>query len=269
VFPVAGAIVETVWPRLKGGVAFYGIMISFLDVGIFDPWQKSVRKLAARIQEAFDCSVLDLPWNELKVGGRPEDEDVHAASLNHRGGSEDEGLKNWYPVAVGELPLPLGRIICQRANLRWDAALRRRYRSWLAGILIACCVIISCLGLRSGFSLEQLTLGVLAPLSPLLLWGVREFQRHGEAADLSDRLREKSIGIWKTAINRPIPEEDLKALSRQLQDEIYDRRVNAPVIFNWVYNCLRESGEEQMNVAASELVREAKEHCLERSSSTL
>jgi len=258
--PVAGMIAEVAWPQLKGGVAFYGVVVSVLDVAVLDPWQKGMRYLAAKIQEAFDCSVLDLPWNDFKVGSRPEGEDVQAASSARRGNAEDEGLQNWYPVIVAEVPLSLGRIICQRSNLRWDAALRRRYRTWLAGMLILFGVIVSYLGLHTGFSLEQLTLGVLAPISPMLLWGIREFQRHGEAASLSDRLREKSVAMWTAALNRKMSEEELKARARQLQDEIYDRRSNAPMIFNWVYNRLRDAGEEQMNVAASELVTEAKSH---------
>src|SRR6266550_1909209 len=61
VFPVVGTVSELVWPQLKGGLAFYGILISILDVALIEPWQRRIRSIAAKIQESFDCSVLDLP----------------------------------------------------------------------------------------------------------------------------------------------------------------------------------------------------------------
>ena len=122
--PVVGTMAELLWPRIKGGLAFYGIAISVLDVAMLEPWQKRIRTLGAKIQELFDCSVLGLPWNDIGVGNRPEAEDVHAAAVAYRGGKEDLKLKDWYPTAVADVPLSLGRIICQRTNLRWDSVLR-------------------------------------------------------------------------------------------------------------------------------------------------
>jgi hypothetical protein len=257
--PVAGAVAGLWWPKVLGGVlAFYGIVISVLDVSVLERWQARLRKRAAIIQESFDCSVLGLPWDEMRVGPRPEEEDVHQASSAHRGGKEDVSLVNWYPTAVAEVPPSLGRVICQRANLRWDAQLRRRYRAWLAVALLALGAVVSIIGFRQGASLEQLTLSVLAPIAPMLLWGIREFQKHGEAAETSDRLRERITTVWTTALQKGFSEQELDLFSRQLQGEIYNRRLTAPMIFSWVYWLLRSSGEEQMNVAAGELVKEAK-----------
>ncbi len=148
----------------------------------------------------------------------------------------------------------------QGINLRWETALRRRYRAWLAAIIAALGLVISYVGLRGGFTLEQLTVGVLAPIAPMLLWGIREFQKHGESADTSDRLRGKGMLLWAAGLERQLPEGELIVRSRQLQSEIYDWRVNSPIIFDRIYRWLRASGEEQMNVAASELVRDAKTH---------
>lgn len=138
--------------------------------------------------------------------------------------------------------------------------LRRRYRTWLAGILLTAGLVISYLGLRNNFRLEQLTLTVLAPIAPMILWGIREFQGNGDAADVSDRLREKSRELWAAAIDGKLSDEVLRARARPLQSEIYARRVDAPLIFHWVYRLLRTAGEEHMNVAANELVREARAH---------
>ncbi|HZI57620.1 MAG TPA: S-4TM family putative pore-forming effector [Verrucomicrobiae bacterium] len=258
VFPVAGAIAELFWPSLKGGLAFYGIAISVLDIAVLEPLQKKMRTVAAKIQELFDCNVLNLGWDDIGVGYRPDEEDIHAASSAHRGGKEDPQLKDWYPTAVVDLPLSLGRIVCQRTNLRWDAALRRRYRTWLACILLILGATVAFIGFRNGASLEQLTVGVLAPIFPMFLWGIRQFQEQGEAADTSDLLREKSSMLWTAAIEKQLSDEELSVRSRQLQNAIFSRRSTAPMIFDWIYKLLRRSEEERMNVAAAEFVRQAK-----------
>lgn len=258
--PVAGTVGVLFWPRLKGSLAFYSVLISLIDLAVLEPWQKSFQVKAAKIQEAFDCSILDLPWADVRVGSRAEGEDIHSASAAYLKGRDDESLRNWYPAAAGDVPLSLGRIVCQRANLRWDAHLRRRYRTWLAAILLILGIGIAAIGLQNGVSLEQLTLGVLAPISPVFLWGIREFRKQGEAADTSDRLRAHIMALWKEAMERRLSTDELRAASRELQDEIYTRRASAPIIFDWIYWLMRESGEEEMNVAAAELVRDAKDH---------
>lgn len=41
-------------------------------------------------------------------------------------------------------------------------------------------------------------------------------------------------------------EDQMRELSRRIQDEICDQRKNNPLIFNWFYNYLRPSHEVQM-----------------------
>lgn len=260
VLPVAGAVAVAFRPELKGSVAFYSLLISFIDLAVLEPWQKSLQTKAAKVQEAFDCSVLDLPWADVRVGSPPEEEDIHSASNAHLGGENDDTLRDWYPAAAGDVPSPLARIICQRANLRWDADLRRRYRNWLAGILLVVGIAILATGLHGGFNVEQLTLRVLAPLSPVLFWGIRECRKQGEAAATSDRLRSHVMSLWAAAMERKLSDEELRAAARELQSEIYRRRATAPVIFDRIYNWMRTSEEEEMNVAAAELVRDARRH---------
>jgi hypothetical protein len=61
-------------PELKGFAAVWGALVSFSDVLWLTPWQKRLRERAARIQEAFDCDVLQLPWNDIKTGKPPDPE---------------------------------------------------------------------------------------------------------------------------------------------------------------------------------------------------
>src|SRR6187549_3528004 len=65
---VGSALLVLSDPTLKSFVAFWGISVALLDLLILTPWQKRLREVAARIQETFDCDVLKLTWNEIKVG---------------------------------------------------------------------------------------------------------------------------------------------------------------------------------------------------------
>ncbi|MFL6261417.1 MAG: S-4TM family putative pore-forming effector [Thermoanaerobaculia bacterium] len=262
--PALGALFVIYRPEWKATLAFYGISIAILDSVVLEPLHKRLRRRAAKIQEAFDCYVLELPWDKTHIGSPVEEEDIHSASTAHHRGRPDDQLLNWYPAAIAEIRLPLGRIICQRANLRWDADLRRRCRFALASLLFILSIGISWAGLQGGTTLELLTLGVLAPLAPILLWGIREFQKHGEAAETTERLREKSNDLWKKALEEKLSDTDLLSQSRQLQSEIYDRRSSAPMIFDWIYKLLRSRLEDQMSVAAEELVSQAKSSSVSR-----
>ena len=48
--------------------------MAILDPALFNLWQQSLKQQAAKIQELFDCDVLQLEWRELKVGRRPDAE---------------------------------------------------------------------------------------------------------------------------------------------------------------------------------------------------
>lgn len=148
--------------------ALSGIIITGL-LSFFDYRQQSLKGKAAKIQELFDCKVLEMEWREFMIGSRLEIETVEKYASKHR--RRDPSyfkLKNWYSENVGELPLHLGRIVCQRSNCWWDAQLRRRYTKWVISSVIVLTVIVAYIGFIDGFSSEKLILTVINPLMPLL-----------------------------------------------------------------------------------------------------
>ena len=125
---VVWSFVERWFPMLKVYAALYGMTAVLLDIAVFTPLQNSLKQKAAGIQELFDCYVLDLPWQEIKAGRRPDAELVAEFSRLPSGVDYSSmKLLDWYPAESGTVPLFLGRLICQRANCWWDAKLRRRY----------------------------------------------------------------------------------------------------------------------------------------------
>lgn len=114
---VASAFLGIAYPSLKGYIALWGFFVVLGDLFWLTPWQKRLRDSAARVQEAFDCDVLSLPWNDLKAGKRPDPELVKEQAEKYaKWTSKMPSLKNWYSAEVADLPPHVGRIVCQRSN---------------------------------------------------------------------------------------------------------------------------------------------------------
>src|SRR4051812_5638588 len=56
-FPEVGA--------LKGAAAAWGALLTVLDIAYFSNKVVELRERAAKVQELFDCDVLELEWRDL------------------------------------------------------------------------------------------------------------------------------------------------------------------------------------------------------------
>lgn len=246
-------------PELKPGAAAWGVAVTLIDQFLLTPWQRSIRDKAAKVQELFDCDVLQLEWRELKVGRRPDAEAIMESSSKFKcKDPECSTLRDWYPPGVGVLPMHLARLVCQRCNCWWDAKLRRRYAAYMVGLAVALTALVFTLGLVGGLTVSKFFLAVLAPLMPVYTLVMRQYGEHKQSAAALDRLKEHAEKLWDRALAGSLTPEALAVESRSLQDEIYERRRSSPLIFDWVYRRLRDSQEEQMNKGAGELVEQAR-----------
>jgi hypothetical protein len=178
-------------PALGPYAALWGIVITLLDSVALDPWQKSLKERAARIQELFDCDVLELPWPELK-SRRPEAELIAEHSSRYRRTDpEYKSIHDWYAPVVKGLPIHLGRLVCQRSSCWWDAKLRRRYAVWVLSALGVFSTLIIVLSLLGDASLQTFILTGITPLMPAIMLATKQFTEHNESATRADR----SIGL--------------------------------------------------------------------------
>lgn len=255
---IAGAVFVLLRPEFKVYVASWGLLVALCDLFLLTPWQKSLRGKAARIQEAFDCDVLGLKWNDLKAGKHPDPELVKAQSTKYEKWADTmPTLKNWYSPRADELPLHIGRIICQRTNCWWDSTQRRHYAAWLVGIVALIFVVVCGLALSGGAALEALLLKGILPLAPALLIALRQFTEQRDAADRLDKLKDHCGTIWKAALSGK-SKYALTDMSRNLQDEIFENRRKAPPVLDFIFKRLRNEYEASMNHAAEHYVSEAK-----------
>jgi len=254
---IAWSILGAIFPPFVVYAALWGITATFLDLLVFSRLQKSVQEKAAKIQQIFDCEVLQFDWAKLNCGIRIEPEAIVDASNKYKRKNPNySGLRDWYPISVCQLPLHQARIVCQRSNIWWDAKLRRRYSKWIIIILITLTIIVFLISLVGGISLEKFLLAVIAPLAPAFVLCLRQYTEHNEAAARLDRLQENAEKILEKTISKKLTDLDIEIESYSLQTEIYDNRRRSPSILDWFYSRLRRKHEEQMNKGAESLVKE-------------
>lgn len=253
------AVLALLCPFAKGYVALWGVLVVLCDVFWLSPWQKRLRSSAAGVQELFDCDVLSLPWNDLKVGKRPDPELVKEQSEKYSTwANKMPPLNDWYPPEAGELPLHIGRIVCQRANCWWDSKQRRRYATSVIAIVFVVFVVVLILAMGNKLTVEDFVVKVLAPLAPALLLGIRQYFDHIEAAARLDKLKDHSEKLWSEALSGKKSPTYLTTAARGLQDEIIEGRRRSPLVFDAIFKLLRHDYDAQMNHGAAELVAEAK-----------
>lgn len=248
------------WPVLRPYAALWGIVVTLLDLSVLDRYQESLKEKAAKIQELFDCDVLELEWSKLKTGQRPDAELIaEQSSLYRRTDPEYKALRDWYAPAVGKLPIHLARLVCQRASCWWDAKLRRRYAISVLIVLGVFSVLIITLSLQQRATLENFILVGITPLMPAIALAIRQFYEHNDAAAGAVKLKEYTENIWGEALKNRISSEELATRSRQFQDELFEHRRRSSLIFDWIYQFLRDKHENLMNKGAEAQVKEALE----------
>ncbi len=163
-------------------------------------------------------------------------------------------LENWYPESVRSLPLYLGRMVCQRSNCWWDSKQRRHYAGWILFVVIVAFVAVFFLALRGGLTVGDFVLQVAVPLSPVLLFGLRQFCDQRDSANRLDKLKAHAEGVWKKALEDG--EAGALAEARNLQDEIFENRKKAPPVLDRLFKRLRNAYEGQMNHSSEHYVAE-------------
>jgi hypothetical protein len=248
-------------PDLKVFAAFWGTLMTLADFFVFTPWQQSLKDKAARIQEQFDCDVLELQWQDITVGQRPSAETVAEWGTLQPGESyADFKLPGWYPKDVEPLSIELGRAICQRTNCWWDSRLRRRYAAWVVAVVIALLLVGIALGIALKTPLDTFFLGFLLPFMPAFSLGVRQFTEQRQAADRLEKLKLQVEKQWDQLLSGKATLEAVTECARRVQDVIFEQRRKNPVIFDRFYFWLRDDHEAIMHSNAKSLVAAAEEH---------
>lgn len=254
--PLLGILFGAEFPVVRPYLGFASIALLLLDVAVLSPKQRASSKAGAKVQEQFDTEVLKLDWNKLVAGSRVDPEELRAIASDPMSDKEKRGLEDWYEGAISRLPLPVGRLLCQRTNVVYDLRVRRVYSGALFLIATLLFVVLLAVGIYQGLKVDQLIISVGLPVLPLVSFVLREYRKQEDTIESLTTLKSEIEKIWEKAL-AGASAEDLTLSSRALQDAIYRHRTSNPLVFDWLYNRLRKNSEAQAKHAAEKLVAEA------------
>lgn len=217
------------------------VLLSWLfDQQFLKKKEQTLRTEAATLQEAFDCSVLDLPWPRYK-GIQPPTEDrikqlAAVAQTQNR-----ELLRDWYPP--DEIPANpvMAKLHCQRTNCWWDVNLRRRYIGFVRTLFWGFALVLILLSVSTGLTVSKV-LAMLACSIRLIAWGLNESDTHAAAA-------ERVAGIHYLLSRFPDNQPPSPVDSRHIQDAIFEHRSSTPPVPDWFYWWHRKSQEQEAGAA--------------------
>lgn len=227
-----------------------GLLVLLLQ--ILFTWQERQKiLLASSIQEQFDTSVYQLPWNEVLVRRRPNGQEVVRAAARYTGGRS----KNWYPL-TGPIIRPLDILICQQSNVGWGIPIHRIWGWILSGCVVIGFVILGLIWHAASLSFMRGLDAMVVPFVPVL-WEVLEHIRTNFAsAKDKDELQQLLLTDWNGALNgSALPTIDR---CRLFQDQIVIiRRTNAHVP-DWLDRSLRKKSERAMRTTSHDMVEDSK-----------
>ena len=245
--PMASLWVAAHHPVLKPYVASAALLFTLCEVVVLDRWLKGHMKATAKLQEEFDCHVLSLTSNEFLIGSYIDPEEVHRLSEKRFDDEGERKLLDWYPVAVSKVPLHVGRVLCQRENLIYDADVRKFYCRVLRVALVLGVLALLWGGMR--VPLEDFLLTYVVPAMPAMTLILRELGRQKDTIDTLTRLKGEAEKLWRKTLDGLLPDEAAER-SRELQDAIYAHRVSSPLVFDIIYWFDRGQREGAMNAGA-------------------
>ena len=258
--PVVGAVLAVWRPELRAPVAAMSLAILAFDALFFDRQQKLILRRAAKIMEQFDCVVLDLPWASFVAGEKAEAEDINNAAAKYSRRHDDSNLSEWYPNTISRTPMHIGRIICQRANLRYGSQLRRGYTTVIAIGVLTLIALLIIAGFAQNLRMNDWVLAV-APATPILSWAVREFYRQRDMAETLEELLKLTNKLWETANQVGYDPTICRQQSRDLQNAIYSRRAGGPLVLSYLYRLKRPELEQEMHQTVADLIKASGRIC--------
>lgn len=253
---ILGPAARILYPEGIGPVAIYSCVVLVVDIFFLEVKHKELRALGAKIQEVFDTELFGLPWNRHRCGSVPDAEDINRLAENFKERNTTETFLNWYPRIVGVVPLEYARFVCQRANMRWDMELRKKFSAIFYAAAAAIVIAIVLLASMLDLTMTQFAVSLALPAIPAALKLVREGFKHAESAQTSQKAKDLLEDAWKRALHKQISSTEMLEESRRLQDELFDRRRGSPIIPQLIYDRFRSSFEQDMDCAAQHMVRE-------------
>lgn len=209
---------------------------------------KKERVLAAKIQQQFDCNVFELQWNKYTFGTQPSLEDINSNVKS----SNDEDFINWYDREVDTVDRMLAVIICQRINLTYDVALRKKFLSYITLICSIIFIAIMVVAFCENEGLRTTIVFVAVPLIPIIRWFFSTRKANSDNMEKCERIKKIIDDYLEEYRSNGIVFSDIDLC--EIQNCIYEHRKTAFKIPDFIYNKMRSKQEEATHITVGELI---------------
>lgn len=218
-------------------------------------WLKSKkdhsRNLAARIQQKFDCNLFGLKWNNALCGNEPEPEDIN----ENKGKLSDNGLTDWYSLAIEPLSQSLSALVCMRTNVAYDMRIRTSYKRLVDIVLFIIIAALLVLSAIKDLSLWNIIINWLIPLLPVFKWTCDVHAQNNANLNALNRLKI----LIKRNLEEAIKKKDIsKEALQEIQNFIFLHRNTSYPIPSWYYKLNRNKSENNLNYSAEQIVSKLK-----------
>jgi hypothetical protein len=254
--PITISVTAMFYSELSVYSALYGIAFFTIDIFLIESSIATRKNKAAKIQELFDCEVLEIRQSPLKTANDIAVEDVLKHYDAHKKiASNIEKIKDWYPKELSALNIAIARIICQRTNSWWDSKLRSNFCNFLLTTCILLLLAIFTFGVIGKVNLETFAL-IASGLIPFYRFSARQYLDNLTANKRHEKLNGYFTKIWSSILNRSADKSSLEEASRNIQDEIFENRSKSPFILDAFYKIFRNKDEELMKKSAEAYLKE-------------
>jgi hypothetical protein len=239
--------------------ALVALAATVLDMAYLDPKNKKQTRLAARVQEEFDCGVLVMPWNDFVADRHPREEEYGEFASRLFSPDREKKLLDWHATDMRSLSSAHARFVCQCVNLWYDRTLREKYLRGLKIIGVVATVLFVIAGMLAGsfwgVGVDGWILEWLVPLGPVIQWFTREIRRHSDTVGMLDHLA-KRIEAALIRPSMPVPGRGADEQARMFQDAIFNHRATSPVLYDVIYFRFRDQLESGSKSYAQDLVND-------------
>jgi len=253
-FAIGGPILTSTIEGSSSYVGLAAVVCLVVNILVFEKLESVCKASAARIQELLDVYLFDIPWNEVAVGKKPDEEQI-AKILGSESERDFAGLEDWYPSDVERVDLGLARLLCMRSNVWWDTSLRRFYLAILIFVLALTGILVSICAIAAHLTVAKVIVGIVFPALPLIELAILQIRSNIEAARATSELKtniDSEIEKWMAGTSS----DNQIALARTFQDQMWNHRSKCPMIFDWINKIARPKHERMMQFSAKAKVEE-------------
>lgn len=230
----------------------YSIIATFLEFFCEDRGMK-LKRLAASIQEKFDTTVLLIGWNKTLIPNKPEAGLILRYYNKYIKKYKIDKLFGWYSKEVLPVNTNIATLLCQRTNCSYDFTLRKRYTNTILLLAASTFIILLIVAGQNGITVSTFISSVLFPSLPIFVLAYKQIICNKEAIE---NLKELKDLIENELEQIKITDTIDIHLIRQIQDKIYLKRINSPLLPEWAYIFLRQNLENEMHFSVKETVNE-------------